>query len=981
MLGRDRDISLHGPDAAALFRTVLLQASSVPRLMIICAGTPEDLDPESRFLTGVSLAALPVPSGTAAQAASALLGPLLPVSAASGEPAWIVLLAVRGAWAGYSAALLQALPEGHRAHATVVRVEGPPGTVHVSLAAGKGVVTRGGDTLEFLPDLLTARTFSRLSRALGARAVPAVDAGSPAAEALPRSAAFESFISSAPETILHRWRAGQGGAGSPGAAAAVVGISGAGPLTLDLDRDGPHFLVAGTTGAGKSEFLRAFLAGLAAALPPDALSMLFIDFKGGAGLGPLAELPHSVGLLTDFSAENVSRALVSLRAEVRRREALLAEAGADNLRTYNALRTPGLPRLLVVVDEFRMLADEVPAALPELLRLAAVGRSLGLHLVLATQRPQGSITTDIRANIATSVALRVQTGAESRDVINSDCAARIPPDLPGRAYVSRGGTPALLFQSLSTGLRPGHTQSSLRELREQLEADLRGSSSGSSPAADLDALPRVCSAIRDAAAAGGYRSPFTPVLPPLPHVLTRSDLAFFTATAPGGGGLALGLLDDPDRQSQRLLSWHPELDSHLAVLGAPRAGDCIGLAALEHQRALPGRHLYVLDADGSLAGLAGCAQTGAYAGAAETERGARILAYLASELARRGCSPGLPAPPSGSGMYGSGETAGITLFVTGWSRWSAGFRGARGLSGEEDLADLIRDGERADIAVVIAGDREVLHSRFYAQIPNRMFFPLEASAETLLLWPRLPPMDRLRGRALVQGRIGTPEGLAAQLMDADSPLAAGVLLPEGCPPPRRVEALPQLVGPDSLVPSTSPEEVPVGVSGDELTTASVRVPSGSVFLVVGPRGSGRSSFLQQMKRAAHPSLDCRLASDAAVVLRSVEPGKGRLEHLLVLVDDADRLPPGEQQKLAELQGRGARIVLAVLPGHQLTSRVPLALHVRSAPRGALLQPSGPSDGDILGIRPDPGVRHPAGRCYLVDGSDIRTAQAAFRTED
>ena len=404
-LGSDRDICLRGADGGALFRSILLHAASSPeagtRLHIVCAGTPAGLDPEARFLPGVTLAALPEAAPAAVAAAAARIAALHEDAGPGG--AAVLVLCLQGGWAHYGGDLVAALPAELRESTSLIRLGGPPAGLTVSLSSGRGTITGGADPLEFVPDLVQGTTFGRLSRALGtARAQDAVArAAHPVPGRLPPSAAFTGLHQLDPELLLQVWTSGGAGA------RAVVGVSASGPVALDLVRDGPHFLVAGTTGSGKSEFLRSFVASLAVNQPPSAVAVLLIDFKGGAGLGPLLRLPHAVGLLTDLSAGDVSRALASLRAEVRRREALLAGAGADNLEGYNSRRESAdtLPRLVVVVDEFRMLADEVPAALPELLRIAAVGRSLGLHLVLATQRPSAFLQLPSPATSSIPTAL------------------------------------------------------------------------------------------------------------------------------------------------------------------------------------------------------------------------------------------------------------------------------------------------------------------------------------------------------------------------------------------------------------------------------------------------------------------------------------------------------------------------------------------------------------------------------------------------
>ena len=145
----------------------------------------------------------------------------------------------------------------------------------------------------------------------------------------------------------------------------------------------------------------------------------------------------------------MGRALVSLRAEVRRREELLAAAHVPDLTSYESLDGPAdaLPHLLLVIDEFRILVEDAPGALSELMRIAAIGRSLGIHLIMATQRPQGALTADIRANVTSCVALRVQSDLESIDVMNSRLAAAIPIASPGRAFLVRGTEAPEEFQT------------------------------------------------------------------------------------------------------------------------------------------------------------------------------------------------------------------------------------------------------------------------------------------------------------------------------------------------------------------------------------------------------------------------------------------------------------------------------------------------------------------------------------------------------
>ena len=177
------------------------------------------------------------------------------------------------------------------------------------------------------------------------------------------------------------------------------------PFTLDIAADGPHMLVAGTTGAGKSEFLQTLVSSLALGNAPEALVFVLIDYKGGAAFASAARLPHVTGFLTNLDEHLGNRALVALRAESRYRQRMLADAGCPDIGGYHAAGEPRgpLPRLVLVVDEFAVLAERMPDFLNELTDVTRQGRSMGIHLVLATQRPAGVVSEDIRSNMALRV--------------------------------------------------------------------------------------------------------------------------------------------------------------------------------------------------------------------------------------------------------------------------------------------------------------------------------------------------------------------------------------------------------------------------------------------------------------------------------------------------------------------------------------------------------------------------------------------------
>lgn len=209
-----------------------------------------------------------------------------------------------------------------------------------------------------------------------------------------------------------------------------IGVAAQGTCTLDLLRQGPHALVAGTTGSGKSVLLQSWCLALAAANGPDRLNFVFLDFKGGSAFRPLEHLPHTVGNVCDLDLAHATRALQALEAELVRRERLMADCRAAHI---DDLASP-VPRLIVVIDEFHALKEQLPDYIGRLVRIASLGRSLGMHLIACTQNPLGQVNADMKANMSISICLRVRDALQSAELLGDGRASRIPPAMPGAAY-------------------------------------------------------------------------------------------------------------------------------------------------------------------------------------------------------------------------------------------------------------------------------------------------------------------------------------------------------------------------------------------------------------------------------------------------------------------------------------------------------------------------------------------------------------------
>jgi DNA segregation ATPase FtsK/SpoIIIE, S-DNA-T family len=876
----------------------------------------------------------------------------------------------------------------------------------------RAVLRRTGadDVLDLLLDGVSADWCDRVGRALS----PLRDVEPASGDGgLPDAARLLDLLDLDPPTapaLAARWAAG-------GTTRVVLGAGPDGPLSVDLRTDGPHGLVAGTTGSGKSELLQTVVASLAAANPPDAVIFVLVDYKGGSAFGACAALPHTVGLVTDLDGHLVERALASLSAELRLRERRLAEAGVADVDTYVAARRrnpclPALPRLVVVVDEFAALARELPEFVRGLVDVAQRGRSLGLHLLLATQRPSGVVSPEIRANTALRIALRVTDAAESLDVLDATDAARIDVATPGRACVRLASSGLVAFQAGRVGGRgaavPGRLPAPVvhpltwTDLGRPVPRPTRRSDADDGTT-DLSAL---VGAAKDAAALLGLARPRRPWLPPLPDVLLLDTLlpdTLLPGTLPLDDPLAFpyGLTDLPAEQAQRPAVLDLSRDGHLFIAGSPGSGRSQLLRTLAGAIARGASpddvHLYGLDCgNGALLAVAELPHCGAVVGRGEPERAARLLGRLTAEVDRR---QALLAAHGHGSVDEQRRTAGpgealphIVLLLDRWEGFTAALGEADGGRLSEVVLALLREGAQVGMHLVVTGDRSLLGGRLAAATEHRICLPLADRSDVALLGldPRRLPARQGPGRAVRAGPGGAAVELQVALLDDDpsgqAQAAALARLGHGAargrgPRPFRVDVLPSQVGYGRAARLRAGPARPLagllGVGGDELTAVGpdlARVPS---FLVAGPRGSGRSTALLALARSL---LDggtvVALATPRPSPLRMLSgPGvvalwtggdlaeadlAGALDlagdrPVAVVVDDADLLRDcaAGPALLALVKGERAGRVAVVLAGSAddvATGWSGWQVEARKARYGALLSPQALSDGDLLGVR-------------------------------
>jgi S-DNA-T family DNA segregation ATPase FtsK/SpoIIIE len=822
--------------------------------------------------------------------------------------------------------------------------------------------------------------------------------------------------------LVTRWRAGAG------STSALVGTASDAGFVVDIARDGPHALIAGTTGSGKSEFLQTLVASLACANRPDELTFVLVDYKGGAAFGACAALPHTVGVVTDLDGRLVERALASLRAELKRREAALAAASAPNLEVFRA-GGGMLARLIIVVDEFASLAEELPDFVGGLVGIAQRGRSLGVHLVLATQRPEGVVNADIRANTNLRICLGVVRESESRDVIDATDAARMSRATPGRGYARTGHGELQAFQTGRVGGLPADQADTARidvqlsPLQSLCVPRLTPSAKhATSPAASTD-LDSIVAACRSAAHRLGLTAPKSPWLPPLPALIPTE-----TAGVPHPLTAVLAVLDLPAAQARQNYEIDLARIGHLVIAGSARSGRTTalrtiigGLAASTSVRDL---HVYAIDcAGGSLAALATFPHCGATIGAHEHERVRRLLSVLKAELVSRQSM----FATEGFGSLteqrarSSRPLPHLVVLVDGWESLLSTFEEVDSGAVVDASMRLLREGASVGIHIVVTADRAGLVGRLASTVENRLVLRLADRSDFSLIGlpARAVPADVPAGRGfftdtLTEAQVCTisrdPAG-PAQLAALAAIGATAWLRNEDVPPqlwPRRVDPLPSVITTAEIstaVGATSPRAgsalVTLGLGGDELAAVTIDLLEfGPGFLIAGPPRSGRSTALATVAaglRAAGWRLVAVTPRDSVVrdyaheifdatqfgVDAAFDRGLGRLA---VLVDDAEIVAESPVAGVLDRLMRTARdsghlVVIAGTTEELSIGFRGFVVDVRRARTGLLLAPRGPLDGEVLGVRLPrvTGEAVPVGRGQLIVRGVATQLQVALPT--
>lgn len=869
---------------------------------------------------------------------------------------------------------------------------------------------------------------------------PVVDLGASNEDSsdLPRTISFLAMdgyesMGDQPEAVLERWTQNHSILTGPRAnepwkkaasLRAAVGHTAGHLHQLDLRTDGPHALVGGTTGAGKSELLQTWILSMAANHSPQRLTFLLVDYKGGSAFAECEHLPHTVGMVTNLDANGVQRALKSLTAELDHRMKVLQDAKAKDLMELEKrwdITAP--PSLVIVVDEFAALVQEVPEFVDGVVNVAQRGRSLGLHLILATQRPAGVIKDNLRANTNLRMALRVADEADSSDVLGVPDAAFFDPDLPGRAVSKTGAGRLLPFQTAyvggHTGLGPSRPDVRIEELSigpGLLWEVPEGAFPAATGAVGPTDIARVVSTIREATDVAQLAPPRRPWLPDL---LPHYNLIQLLSGPQAGDRLVFGLADLPERQAQRPVAFEPDRSGNLLIQGASGSGKSSALRTLAVAAGVSHRDgptwVYGLDfgAQG-LSMLADLPHVGAVVRGSDDERVRRLLRWLRETVEERAVR--YAAVNAGSVAHyrqlaNRPEEPRILLLLDGLGNFLKDYE--TNDMWIDALTAIAASGRPVGVHVLFGNDRSSgLPSALTATIQQRLVLRMPSSDDyDYNLVPRgMLSTDAPAGRGVwdrteVQVALlgGTPDlgDQAREMARLGATMASA-----GVASAPDVRTLPDRVVLDGLG-SAGSADVVIGMRDD--TLGPLAIEATGTFAICGPPGSGRTTALLTMARAERRSrpdaeivlftLDRRspllgslvwtetaLGEDAArELLERLEPRLDRdLDRPLMLVVDrlgdwGETMVDSQLERVVRGAVRAGAFVVCEADVNLLgrTMGLPAAMNISRT--GFVLAPDG-SEGSAFGARLPTRLNRanfPAGRGFHVRGGRHALAQLAL----
>lgn len=638
---------------------------------------------------------------------------------------------------------------------------------------------------------------------------------------------------------------------------------------------GPHGLMAGTTGSGKSEVIQSMIASLAVHYHPHDVALMLIDYKGGGMSNTFADLPHVIATITNLEEEGlIERSKVSLKAELKRRQRLFVSAGNvqhidEYYRTEWREREP-LPHLFIVIDEFAQLKKDQPEFMSELVSIAAIGRTLGVHLLLATQKPGGVVDDKIWSNSRYRICLRVQDEGDSREMLKIPDAAYITN--PGRGYLQVGSNEvfeSVQFAWSGAPYRPG--QDAKQSDTQLFEIKLDGSRS--KLVDPLEIIPQVRAEERgielkqlsvltqyiaeEAEGQGIHRLP-GPWLPPLPAELVLDDLPDAEVETRTLLNPKVGLVDDVGNQTQFPL--HIDLESgHWIIYGMPGTGKTTFIQTFLYALALGNTpedvHVYALDFGRMLKDYHLLPHVGDVIQDDQEEKIERLLGMLEEQIKYRKV---LFAETGVKSRLAYCEDTGeklpaILVVIDGYLSFKNQFEKAH-----ERIEVIMREGASLGIYFTITVNRvSDIADRVRSNFPNAISFQLSDAGDYHYTVGRLSsiPGQLPEGRGFVKGALPPFEFHTALSVEASSESARAKKLREIFQTlddgwkgykPSPVRTLPEMISLQEFWGRSSEyssEQFPIALRVDDLKPFVWNLVDGPFFTIAGRAEGGKTSLL------------------------------------------------------------------------------------------------------------------------------------------
>jgi S-DNA-T family DNA segregation ATPase FtsK/SpoIIIE len=635
---------------------------------------------------------------------------------------------------------------------------------------------------------------------------------------------------------------------------------------------GPHGLIVGATGSGKSELMRTLVSGLALAHPPDTLSFVLIDYKGGAAFAELSRLPHTAGLITNLQRDQslVDRMRDALLGEQERRQGMLRDAGnLDDIRAYREAREsnpslPPMPYLLVLVDEFGELLASRPEFIDLFLGIGRVGRSLGMHLLFSSQRLDEGRLRGLESHLRYRICLRTYSAMESKVVLGTPDAYLLPP-FPGAAYLK---VDTAIYEQFKVALVSATRREESDEPQEPTTSvrmfDPAVGGMGGSPATDADADgqgPTDLDVLIERMA-GAHTGPVHQVwVPPLESLVELDEVATDPAwwerddDADGSLRVAVGLADVPaEQRTEPLVLDFAGTAGHLALAGAPQTGKSTFLrtlvTSLVRSHSPDEAQVYCVDlGGGGLASLEAAPHVGGVSTKLDRERVRQTVRYVQGlieerEIAFRRLAIGTMADARARRARGELEhpLPDVFLVVDNWAALRRDFEGL-----DDEVEKIANQGLNYGVHVVLSANR-------WAEVRPHLRDNIGSRLELRLNDPIDSEHGRKRAEALpadAAGRGLTQDALHFQVALAGEGLAEEALERwDGAPAPP-VPVLPLRVAASELPEPEGDQAagVPIGVDELRLDPVYLDLAGGDPhFVVLGDAESGKSNFLRAFAR-------------------------------------------------------------------------------------------------------------------------------------